>query len=104
MRIKLAGFNTDVGLMGLESADMTPETISAAYARISRRACQRYRATWIDTRGAAFRWLHHHRAPGDQDSRLLTEDGEHLNATGVALVAEEVVAVLAAQLEPSYAS
>jgi len=36
MRIKLAGFNTDVGLMGLESADMTPETISAAYARISR--------------------------------------------------------------------
>jgi lysophospholipase L1-like esterase len=72
-----------------------------AYARINRRACQRYRATWIDTRGAAFRWLRRHRAPGDQDSRLLTEDGEHLNATGVALVAEEIVAALAAQWGPT---
>ncbi len=75
-----------------------------AYAAINRRACQRHHATWIDTRAAAFRWLHHNRVAHDQDSRLLTEDGEHLNATGVALVAQEIVAVLAAQLgSPSLA-
>jgi lysophospholipase L1-like esterase len=68
-----------------------------AYARINRRACRHWHATWIDTRKAAFRWLRQNAAPDDQDSRLLTEDGEHLSATGVALVAGEISAALVGQ-------
>jgi lysophospholipase L1-like esterase len=67
------------------------------YARMNRRACHRWHATWIDTRRAAFQWLRQNASPGDRDRRLLTEDGEHLNATGVALVAAEIAAALSAQ-------
>ena len=69
------------------------------YARINRRACRRARAIWIDTRRTAFHWLRQNATPDDRDSRLLTEDGEHLNAAGVALVAGEISAALATQWE-----
>jgi lysophospholipase L1-like esterase len=68
-----------------------------AYARINRRVCRCYRATWIDTRRAALHWLHQNADGDNRDSGLLTEDGEHLNAAGVALVAGELAAALDSQ-------
>jgi lysophospholipase L1-like esterase len=68
-----------------------------AYARINRHVCRRFHATWIDTRRAAFHWLRRNAAGNARDSGLLTEDGEHLNAAGVALVADELTVALGSQ-------
>ena len=64
-----------------------------AYAAINHRVARRHRAAWVDTRHAAFDWLHLRRE-GAGDTRLLTEDGEHLNDAGVRLVAAELAAAL----------
>ena len=64
-----------------------------AYAAINHRVARRHHAAWVDTRHAAFEWLHGH-GGGGSDTRLLTEDGEHLNDSGVRLVAAELAAAL----------
>ncbi|MFN8093297.1 MAG: GDSL-type esterase/lipase family protein [Vicinamibacteria bacterium] len=64
-----------------------------AYAAINHRLARRHHAAWVDTRRAAFEWLGRHRPAGSR-GLLLTEDGEHLNATGARLVADEIAAAL----------
>ena len=64
-----------------------------AYAAINHRLSHAHNVTWVDTRHAAFEWLHRRRK-GTADTRLLTEDGEHLNDSGVRLVAGELVDAL----------
>ena len=51
------------------------------YAAINHRLSHAHNVTWVDTRHAAFDWLHRRRK-GTADTRLLTEDGEHLNDSG----------------------
>ncbi len=65
------------------------------YAAINHRCCLARRATWVDTRRAAFRWLRREAGRDRGESGRLTVDGEHLNAAGVALVAEQLGAALA---------
>ena len=65
-----------------------------AYERINQRLCHAHHVTWIDTRRAAFAWLGEHAKRPYRDSGCLTEDGEHLNAAGTALVASEMVSAL----------
>ncbi len=83
-------------LMGERRHGRNPrDHVLDAYAAINRRACLARHATWVDTRRAAFRYL---RADARRDrgaSGLLTVDGEHLNAAGVALVAEALGSALA---------
>ena len=70
-----------------------------AYAEINRRLCHAHHATWVDTRQAAFHWLGGN-APEERDSGRLTEDGEHLSATGVSLVASRLSEALVHHLGP----
>ncbi|HVO11384.1 MAG TPA: GDSL-type esterase/lipase family protein [Vicinamibacteria bacterium] len=65
------------------------------YAAINRRWCLARHATWVDTRRAAFLWLGHEAGAYRSESGRLTVDGEHLNAWGVALVAQELGTALA---------
>ncbi len=65
-----------------------------AYERINQRVCHAHHVTWIDTRRAAFAWLHEHVKRPYRDSGYLTEDGEHLNPAGTELVAAEMAAAL----------
>ncbi len=69
-----------------------------AYAEINRRLCHSHRATWVDTRRAAFRWLRRNAEADRARSGLLTEDGEHLSAAGVSLVAGRLASALARHL------
>lgn len=63
-----------------------------SYAEINRRISHLHRATWVDTRRAAFTAL-------ERDPALrLTEDGEHLSAEGTMLLGDELAAALARQL------
>lgn len=71
-----------------------------AYAEINGRLCLSRHATWVDTRRAAFRWLRRHAGSVRRDAGLLTEDGEHLNAAGVSLVAGRFASALGRHLEP----
>jgi len=71
-----------------------------AYAEINRRLCRSHHATWVDTRQAAFRWLRRNAGAGRRDAGLLTEDGEHLSAAGVSLVADHLASALARHLGP----
>ena len=64
-----------------------------AYAAINHRLSRAHDATWVDTRHTAFDWLHRRRG-ATGDTRLLTEDGEHLNDEGVRLVAAELAVAL----------
>jgi len=64
-----------------------------AYSEINRRLCHAHHVAWLDTRSAAFHWLHAN-ASSDRDSGRLTEDGEHLNQAGAQLVAAEIAAAL----------
>ena len=59
-----------------------------AYASLNRRVAMRFGARYLDTRRLFFE----HDAIGAADP--LTEDGEHLSATGVRLVAREVLRAL----------
>ncbi len=70
-----------------------------AYARINRWLSHRHRVSWVDTRRAAFHWLRRHVGADRHDSGQLTEDGEHLSAAGVGLVAERLAVALGRSLE-----
>jgi lysophospholipase L1-like esterase len=65
-----------------------------AYAEINRRVSHAHHATWVDTRSAAFAWLHDNARDRDRESGRLTEDGEHLSAAGTELVAGEMAAAI----------
>jgi lysophospholipase L1-like esterase len=65
-----------------------------AYAEINHRLSNAHQAVWVDTRGAAFHWLHENPAGEDRERGRLTEDGEHLNAAGVELVAAEMASAI----------
>jgi lysophospholipase L1-like esterase len=66
-----------------------------AYEAINRRVCAELQIAFVDTRHAAFEWLSRHPPPGGRDQRQLTDDGEHLSAAGVELVADEIARALA---------
>ncbi len=86
-------------LMGERPHGRNPKDhVLDAYAEINRRLCHSHRATWVDTRRAAFRWLHRNADAEWRDSGRLTEDGEHLNAAGVSLVAGRFASALAHHL------
>jgi lysophospholipase L1-like esterase len=65
-----------------------------AYAEVNRRLCHAHHAVWVDTRQAAFQWLHENARGQDRESGLLTEDGEHLNQAGADLVADRMATAL----------
>jgi lysophospholipase L1-like esterase len=65
-----------------------------AYAEVNRRLCHAHQAVWVDTRQAAFQWLHENALGLDRQSGLLTEDGEHLNQAGTDLVADHMASAL----------
>jgi lysophospholipase L1-like esterase len=65
-----------------------------AYAEVNRRLCHAHHAVWVDTRQAAFQWLHENARGQDRESGLLTEDGEHLNQAGADLVADRMASEL----------
>jgi len=65
-----------------------------AYAEVNRRLCHAHQAVWVDTRQAAFQWLHENARAQERESGLLTEDGEHLNQTGTDLVADRMASAL----------
>ena len=71
-----------------------------AYAEINGRLCRSHHATWVDTRRAAFRWLRHNGGAARRDAGRLTEDGEHLSAAGVSLVADRLAWALVRHLGP----
>jgi lysophospholipase L1-like esterase len=71
-----------------------------AYAEINGRLCLSHHATWVDTRRAAFRWLRRNNSEARRDAGLLTEDGEHLSAAGVSLVARRFARALLRHLAP----
>jgi lysophospholipase L1-like esterase len=68
-----------------------------AYAEINRSLASDLHALYVPTRHAALRWLRHH--PVAKGSKgTLTEDGEHLSALGVSVVADELVRALSVAL------
>jgi lysophospholipase L1-like esterase len=71
-----------------------------AYAEINGRLCLSHQATWVDTRRAAFRWLRRNGSEARRDAGLLTQDGEHLSAAGVSLVARRFARALLRHLGP----
>jgi lysophospholipase L1-like esterase len=75
------------------------DSVLDAYAQINRELCHLHHATWVDTRQAAFRWLRQN-AQAPRDSGRLTEDGEHLSAIGVSLVATRLAGALSRHLGP----
>jgi len=64
-----------------------------SYAAINHRLAHLHHVTWVDTRRAAFEWLHRH-GDGTGRPQRLTEDGEHLSDAGARLVASELAAGL----------
>jgi lysophospholipase L1-like esterase len=91
-------------LMGeLPRGENAKDAVLDAYAQINRRLCHAHHATWVDTREAAFRWLRGNVMAIPRDSGGLTEDGEHLNAAGVSLVAGRLAAALSRHLGPPVA-
>lgn len=83
-------------LMGERRHGRNPrDHILDAYAALNHRCCLARHAVWVDTRRLAFRWLGREARADGGDSGRLTLDGEHLNAAGVALVAEELGTALA---------
>jgi lysophospholipase L1-like esterase len=70
------------------------DAVLDAYAAINHRLARAHHVTWVDTREAAFRWLHGHGGKEDRASGRLTEDGEHLNQAGAELVASELAAAI----------
>jgi len=78
-------------LLGERPRGLNPKDhVLDAYARINRRVSHVHHATWLDTRHAAFRWLHLYAHDRARAVGQLTEDGEHLNAEGTQLVADQI--------------
>jgi lysophospholipase L1-like esterase len=85
-------------LMGeLHHGQNPKDHVLDSYAEINHRLCHVHHATWVDTRRTAFRWLRRAGSPREAFG-LLTLDGEHLNASGVALVAAELGTAVARAL------
>jgi lysophospholipase L1-like esterase len=65
-----------------------------AYAAINRRIALEQGAHYLDARASFLAWLHRHAEPGRGERLMLTEDGEHFNARGTALIARRLLTEL----------
>jgi lysophospholipase L1-like esterase len=63
------------------------------YRRINRAVARSFNAAYVDTRRAFLQRLTEH-PPADRDTKVLTEDGEHLNDAGAAVAQAQFVAAL----------